>query len=199
MIDHPFAGQDDVGCPHTRSTHHAGGAACARFGRCGRRSAAPVQFIGPAVVASVADVDPGNFATHIQAGAQHGPAVGGGVGQSGGHSGAGAVGQAGHRLRAAPTTSQRPTAPSPRCSAQAQRGCSGASAAGQRPVQRRRRHDGGVGGAVLRRSLCPGAVAAVCRQPPRHGRSRPPPGAVARGMGGVIVVLNACLLILLMR
>ena len=31
-----------------------------------------LPFIGPAVVASVAYVDPGNFATNIQAGAQHG-------------------------------------------------------------------------------------------------------------------------------
>ncbi|MEW6559693.1 MAG: Nramp family divalent metal transporter [Pseudomonadota bacterium] len=39
-------------------------------GRGGMRRLLP--FIGPAVVASVAYVDPGNFATNIQAGAQHG-------------------------------------------------------------------------------------------------------------------------------
>ena len=41
-----------------------------RQGGGGLRRALP--FIGPAVVASVAYVDPGNFATNIQAGAQHG-------------------------------------------------------------------------------------------------------------------------------
>ncbi len=31
-----------------------------------------LPFIGPAVVASIAYMDPGNFATNIQAGARHG-------------------------------------------------------------------------------------------------------------------------------
>lgn len=35
----------------------------------GRRgTAAAFLFVGPAVIASIACVDPGNFATHIQAG-----------------------------------------------------------------------------------------------------------------------------------
>src|SRR5215470_9213655 len=40
----------------------------------GRRSglAAHLAFVGPAVVASIAYVDPGNFATNIQAGARYG-------------------------------------------------------------------------------------------------------------------------------
>ena len=38
----------------------------------GGRLRRALPFIGPAVVASVAYVDPGNFATNIQAGAQHG-------------------------------------------------------------------------------------------------------------------------------
>src|SRR5262249_51521362 len=40
----------------------------------GRRSglAARLAFVGPAVVASIAYVDPGNFATNIQAGAKYG-------------------------------------------------------------------------------------------------------------------------------
>src|ERR1700712_1660793 len=39
-------------------------------GRGGLRGLLP--FIGPAVVASIAYMDPGNFATNIQAGARHG-------------------------------------------------------------------------------------------------------------------------------
>ena len=40
----------------------------------GRRRglAAYLAFVGPAVVASIAYVDPGNFATNIQAGAKYG-------------------------------------------------------------------------------------------------------------------------------
>src|SRR3974390_210740 len=46
----------------------------AREVRAGRRSglAAHLAFVGPAVVASIAYVDPGNFATNIQAGARYG-------------------------------------------------------------------------------------------------------------------------------
>src|SRR3978361_2578030 len=39
-------------------------------GRSGLRGLLP--FVGPAVVASIAYMDPGNFATNIQAGARHG-------------------------------------------------------------------------------------------------------------------------------
>src|SRR5271156_5543244 len=39
-------------------------------GRQGLRGLLP--FVGPAVVASIAYMDPGNFATNIQAGARHG-------------------------------------------------------------------------------------------------------------------------------
>ena len=40
----------------------------------GRRSgfSARLAFVGPAVVASIAYIDPGNFATNIQAGAKYG-------------------------------------------------------------------------------------------------------------------------------
>jgi manganese transport protein len=41
-----------------------------RGGRIGLRG--PLVFVGPAVVASIAYMDPGNFATNIQAGARHG-------------------------------------------------------------------------------------------------------------------------------
>ena len=56
----------------SQRTADAGGEALA-----GRRHglAAFLPFVGPAVVASVAYVDPGNFATNIQAGAQHGYAL----------------------------------------------------------------------------------------------------------------------------
>src|SRR5215470_10260156 len=48
--------------------------AAARDVLAGRRSglAARLAFVGPAVVASIAYVDPGNFATNIQAGARYG-------------------------------------------------------------------------------------------------------------------------------
>ncbi|MCL2430334.1 MAG: Nramp family divalent metal transporter, partial [Alphaproteobacteria bacterium] len=48
--------------------------AAAREVLAGRRSgfAAHLAFVGPAVVASIAYVDPGNFATNIQAGAKYG-------------------------------------------------------------------------------------------------------------------------------
>src|SRR5579871_307512 len=48
--------------------------AAAREVLSGRRSgfAAQLAFVGPAVVASIAYVDPGNFATNIQAGAKYG-------------------------------------------------------------------------------------------------------------------------------
>ena len=35
----------------------------------GRRRGNPLLFVGPAMVASIAYIDPGNFATNIQAGA----------------------------------------------------------------------------------------------------------------------------------
>src|SRR5262249_16516734 len=46
----------------------------AREGLAGRRGgpSAHLAFVGPAVVASIAYVDPGNFATNIQAGAKYG-------------------------------------------------------------------------------------------------------------------------------
>src|SRR6267154_5876543 len=48
--------------------------AAARDVLAGRRSglAARLAFVGPAVVASIAYLDPGNFATNIQAGAKYG-------------------------------------------------------------------------------------------------------------------------------
>src|SRR3984957_12312906 len=48
--------------------------ATAREVLAGRRSgfSARLAFVGPAVVASIAYVDPGNFATNIQAGAKYG-------------------------------------------------------------------------------------------------------------------------------
>src|SRR5262245_50095 len=48
--------------------------AAAREVLAGRRSglSARVAFVGPAVVASIAYIDPGNFATNIQAGAKYG-------------------------------------------------------------------------------------------------------------------------------
>src|SRR5215471_10951465 len=48
--------------------------AAAREVLAGRRSgfSAHLAFVGPAVVASIAYVDPGNFATNIQAGAKYG-------------------------------------------------------------------------------------------------------------------------------
>ncbi len=46
------------------------GESALRGGRVGLRGLLP--FIGPAVVASIAYMDPGNFATNIQAGARHG-------------------------------------------------------------------------------------------------------------------------------
>ena len=46
------------------------GQAALRDGRGGLRGLLP--FIGPAVVASIAYMDPGNFATNVQAGARHG-------------------------------------------------------------------------------------------------------------------------------
>src|ERR1700719_4821413 len=48
--------------------------AAAREVLAGRRSgfAARLAFVGPAVVASIAYIDPGNFATNIQAGAKYG-------------------------------------------------------------------------------------------------------------------------------
>src|SRR6202789_4630251 len=46
------------------------GEAALRGGRVSLRGLLP--FIGPAVVASIAYMDPGNFATNIQAGARHG-------------------------------------------------------------------------------------------------------------------------------
>ncbi len=52
----------------TQAAHRALGGAASGGGRLRRI----LPFIGPAVVASVAYVDPGNFATNIQAGAQHG-------------------------------------------------------------------------------------------------------------------------------
>ena len=38
----------------------------------GRRSGGALLFVGPAVIASIAYMDPGNFATNIQAGAKYG-------------------------------------------------------------------------------------------------------------------------------
>src|SRR6204780_4480478 len=51
--------------------------ATAREVLAGRRSGllAHLVFVGPAVVASIAYVDPGNFATNIQAGAKYGYAM----------------------------------------------------------------------------------------------------------------------------
>src|SRR3984885_15856454 len=46
------------------------GQAALSDGRRGLRGMLP--FVGPAVVASIAYMDPGNFATNIQAGARHG-------------------------------------------------------------------------------------------------------------------------------
>src|SRR6266852_6259596 len=48
--------------------------AAARDVLAGRRSglAARLAFVGPAVVASIAYIDPGNFATNVQAGAKYG-------------------------------------------------------------------------------------------------------------------------------
>ena len=62
----------------------------------------PLLFAGPAVVASIAYMDPGNFATNIRAGAKYGYAllVGGADGQSRGDAVPVAVGQARHRHRA---------------------------------------------------------------------------------------------------
>ncbi len=52
----------------------AGSIAAARDVLAGRRSglSARLAFVGPAVVASIAYIDPGNFATNIQAGAKYG-------------------------------------------------------------------------------------------------------------------------------
>src|SRR2546430_9221477 len=52
----------------------AGSIAAAREVLAGRRSGlvARLAFVGPAVVASIAYIDPGNFATNIQAGAKYG-------------------------------------------------------------------------------------------------------------------------------
>src|SRR5712671_7670305 len=48
--------------------------AAARDVLAGRRSglSARLAFVGPAVVASIAYIDPGNFATNVQAGAKYG-------------------------------------------------------------------------------------------------------------------------------
>jgi len=57
--------------PQTLSSRTSvAGASALSSGRGGVRSFLP--FIGPAVVASIAYMDPGNFATNIQAGARHG-------------------------------------------------------------------------------------------------------------------------------
>ena len=62
----------------------------------------PLLFAGPAVIASIAYMDPGNFATNIQAGAKYGYALLWVVldGQRRGDAVPGAVGQAWHRHRA---------------------------------------------------------------------------------------------------
>ena len=62
----------------------------------------PLLFAGPAVIASIAYMDPGNFATNIQAGAKYGYAllVGRARGQCHRHAVPGVIGQARHRHRA---------------------------------------------------------------------------------------------------
>ena len=76
----------------------------------GRRGAACAPFIpmaGPAVIASIAYMDPGNFATNIQAGARYGytSALGRPAGQPHRHAVSGAFGQARHRDRPQPRRS----------------------------------------------------------------------------------------------
>jgi manganese transport protein len=75
----PRDGQPDAGTAWNVPMAGAGSltarsVAAAREVLAGRRSglAAHLAFIGPAVVASIAYVDPGNFATNIQAGASYG-------------------------------------------------------------------------------------------------------------------------------
>ena len=73
-------------------------------------------FMGPAFIASIAYVDPGNFATNIQGGAKFGytPALGGGGQQPDGHADPDPVRQAGHRHRPQPgRTVPRPNFPRP--------------------------------------------------------------------------------------
>ena len=68
------------------------------------RLASMLPFLGPAFIASVAYVDPGNFATNIAGGSPvwlH-PAVGDCRQQPDGHADPVAVGQAGHRHRQEP-------------------------------------------------------------------------------------------------
>src|SRR5262249_46899055 len=70
----PEAGRSwDVGMARPGSLT-ARSIAAAREVLAGRRSGlwAHLAFVGPAVVASIAYVDPGNFATNIQAGAKYG-------------------------------------------------------------------------------------------------------------------------------
>ena len=57
-------------CPTARLLAAEGGEPAVRSGRVSLRGLLP--FVGPAVVASIAYMDPGNFATNIQAGARHG-------------------------------------------------------------------------------------------------------------------------------
>ena len=70
----------------------------------GRRRGNPLLFVGPAVIASIAYMDPGNFATNIQAGAKYGYTLLWVVlhRQPDRHAVPGAVGQARHRHRPQP-------------------------------------------------------------------------------------------------
>src|ERR1700761_9186848 len=59
-----------VGTPTLSDRTALAAEATMRGGRVSLRGLLP--FVGPAVVASIAYMDPGNFATNIQAGARHG-------------------------------------------------------------------------------------------------------------------------------
>lgn len=61
----------ELGCGHNDHGAHAGRGARGPVGGA-RNLRAHLAFLGPAVVASIAYIDPGNFATNIQAGAQYG-------------------------------------------------------------------------------------------------------------------------------
>src|SRR5215467_15431940 len=72
------SGEDEGGAWDAAMPGHgsltARSVAAARDVLAGRRSglSARLAFVGPAVVASIAYIDPGNFATNIQAGAKYG-------------------------------------------------------------------------------------------------------------------------------